>query len=144
MKIKSSDDHEFVVEVEEVNEMETLKTMVNFADEVEEEVPTCAIKGTSLEKVLVWTKYQNYFKNMDLKDIFDAIISADYLENKRIFKKMLKKVFLNNSAKDIDEAVNSMNMAQLSDFWMISRERMKLLSFFIQTHSNILIRSKAN
>ena len=97
MKIKSSDGDEFVVD----KDMETLKRMAKFCDDDDEEVPTCAITGRSLEKVLAWIKYQHYFENMDLKETFDTIISADYLENERLSKAMLKKVLFRNNDKDV-------------------------------------------
>ena len=106
MRLKSSDGEEFVVDEEVMKEMETLKRMTKFGDNDDDEVPTCAIKGRSLEKVLVWIKYQDYFEKMDLKETFDTIISADYLENERLSKAMLKKLFFNNKEKDVDEAAN--------------------------------------
>ena len=106
MKIKSSDGDEFVVDEEVMKEMETLKRMAKFCDDDDEEVPSCAIKGRSIEKVLAWIKYQNYFENMDLKETFDTIIAADYLENESLSKAMLKRVFFKNNDKDVDEAAN--------------------------------------
>ena len=61
MKLKSSDGDEFVVDEEAMKEMETLKRMAKFCDDDDEEVPSYAIKGRSLEKVLAWIKYQYYF-----------------------------------------------------------------------------------
>ena len=101
MRLKSSDGEEFVVDEEVMKEMETLKRMTKFGDNDDDEVPTCAIKGRSLEKVLVWIKYQDYFENMDLKETFDTIIAADYLENERLSKAMLKKVLFRNNDRDV-------------------------------------------
>ena len=106
MKLKSSDGEEFVVDEEVMKEMETLKRMAKFCDDDDEDVPTCAITGRSLEKVVAWIKYQQYFENMDLKETFDIIIAADYLENERLSKAMLKIVFFKNNDKDVDEAAN--------------------------------------
>ena len=106
LKIKSDDGDEFEVGDEVVKEMETLQTMTKYVDECEddeEQIPTCALKGRSLKKVLVWTEWYNYFKEMDLKETFDTIISADYLSNHLLLEEMLKKVFLNYSNKVIDE-----------------------------------------
>ena len=101
MRLKSSDGEEFVVDEEVMKEMETLKRMTKLGDNDDDEVPTCSIKGRSLEKVLVWIKYQDYFENMDLKETFDTIISADYLENERLSKAMLKKVLFKNNDKEV-------------------------------------------
>ena len=105
LKIKSSDGKEFIVDEELVNEMETLKEMTMFGDD-DDQVPTCALNGTSLKEVLVFTEYQKKLKNMDLRGTFNMIISADYLANETLLEKLLKKVFLKNSFKDIDEAAS--------------------------------------
>ena len=81
--------------------METLKRMAKFCDDDDEEVPSYAIKGRFLEKVLAWIKFQYYFENMDLNETFDSIIAADYLENERLSKAMLKKVLFRNNDKDV-------------------------------------------
>ena len=83
VKIKSSDGEEFEVADDIVKEMETLKTMVTFGDEEQETVdykeliPTCVMDGMTLKKILVWAECQNYFKQMDLKEILKIIIDAD-------------------------------------------------------------------
>ena len=55
VKIKSSDGDEFEVGDDVVRELETLKIMTKFSDDLDEDehVPTCAVKGRSLKKVLV-------------------------------------------------------------------------------------------
>ena len=110
MKIRSSDGEEFEVSDEVVKEMETLKTMATFGDEEEgdcdEQIPTCAMDGITLKKILVWTECRNYFKKMDLKETFNLIISADFLANATLSEEMCKKVFLKNSQAVIDEAIN--------------------------------------
>ena len=57
-------------------------------------------------EVLAWIKYQYYFVNMDLKETFDTIIAADYLENEGLSKAMLKKFLFTNNDKDVEEAAN--------------------------------------
>ena len=105
MKIKSSDGDEFDVDDDVMREMETLKSLTMLDDD--EHVPICALSSSSMEKVLLWTKFQNCFKNMDLTDTFEMIISADYLANESLLEEMLKSVFCNNSRKVIDEAVKN-------------------------------------
>ena len=112
MKIKSSDGDEFDVDDDVLKEMETLKSMTMLDDS--EHVPICALSSSSMEKVLLWTKYQNCFKNMDLTDTFEMIISADYLANESLLEEMLKSVFCNNSRKVIDEAVNNYDTSHIS------------------------------
>ena len=103
VKIKSSDGDVFEVDHEVVNRMETLKTMTMFEEE-DDEVPTCSVTSEALKKVLVWTEYQNYFQDMDLKNTFKMIIAADYLENESLLNKMFRNVFINNSFHDIEKA----------------------------------------
>ena len=84
LKIKSSDGDEFDVGDEVLKEMETLKSITTFGEDDDNDegfIPTCPINGTTLKKVLVWAEYQNYFKQMSLKDTFSVIISADFLSN---------------------------------------------------------------
>ena len=104
LKIKSSDGDEFDVDDDVMREMETLKSLTMLDDD--EHVPICALTSSSLERVLLWTKFQNCFKNMDLRNTFEMIISADYLANDSLLEEMLKNVFCNNSRKVIDEAAN--------------------------------------
>ena len=106
VKIKSSDGDEFEVGDDVVRELETLKIMTKFSDDLDEDehVPTCAVKGRSLKKVLVLTEYHIVIKNMDLLDTFDTILTADYLGNVSLSDEMLKKVFHNNSYKVINDA----------------------------------------
>merc|ERR1719481_190890 len=102
--------------------METLKTMTMFGDggsdsenEGEEQVPTCATKGSTLKKILVWTECRNYFKQMNLKETFEIIVSSDYLANTCLLEEMCKKVFLNNSHSVINEAVSEFENGTLTN-----------------------------
>ena len=72
----------------------------------QEQIPTCPINGQSLEKVIRWTQCRNYFKEMDLKETFDTIISADFLANEELLDEMLKKVYIKNSQKVINQTAN--------------------------------------
>ena len=132
MKIKSSDGDEFEVTDEVVKEIQTLNTKVKYGDEEQEEgdykeqVPTCAMDGMSLKKILVWTECQIYFKQMDLKEIFKIIVAADFFSNETLSKEMCKKVFVENSHSVIDEAVNQFEDGTIVTFWRISKERTKL------------------
>ena len=116
MKIKSSDGDEFDVEDEVVKKMETLETMTMLDDD-DEQVPTCQVEGRFLKKAILWTDFQNNFKNMDLKNTFKVITTADYLGNSSLSEEMLKKVFLNNSDKDIDEAANQFKDGTIIDLF---------------------------
>ena len=116
MKIKSSDGDEFDVEDEVVKKMETLETMTMLDDD-DEQVPTCQVEGRFLKKAILWTDFQNNFKNMDLKNTFEMITTADYLGNSSLSEEMLKKVFLNNSDKDIDEAANQFKDGTIIDLF---------------------------
>ena len=114
LKIKSSDGDEFEINDKIVTKMETLKAMTMlFADDEEEQVPTCQIDGGSLRNVILWTDFQNNFKNMDLKDTFKMIKSSNYLGNKSLSEGMLKRAFLNNSDKDIDEVAKQIGDATI-------------------------------
>merc|ERR1719270_3019578 len=87
-----------------VADMETLKTMTMF-DEEEQEVPICSVNSQDLKKVLVWTEFQNYFKDMSLRNTFKMIVAADYLENESLLQKMFRNVFCNYSFHEIDNAL---------------------------------------
>ena len=114
LKIKSSDGDEFEVDDDIVTKMETLKAMTMLVeDDEKEQVPTCQIDGGSMRKVILWTDYQNNFKNMNLKDTFQLIMSSDYLGNESLSEEMLRKAFLNNSDKDIDEAAKQLGGATI-------------------------------
>ena len=132
VKIKSSDGEEFEVTDDVVKEIETLNTMATFGDEEQEEgdykeqIPTFAMDGMSLKKILVWTECQIYFKQMDLKEIFKIIVAADFFSIETLSKEMCKKVFLENSHSVIDEAVNQFEDGTIVTFWRISKERTKL------------------
>ena len=132
VKIKSSDGDEFEVTDDVVKEIETLNTMSTFGDEEQEEgdykeqIPTFAMDGMSLKKILVWTECQIYFKQMDLKEIFKIIVAADFFSNETLSKEMCKKVSVENSHSVIDEAVNQFEDGTIVTFWRISKERTKL------------------
>ena len=113
LKIKSSDGEEFEIDDEIVQEMETLKSMTMLDDD-DKEIPTCAVDGRSLKKVLVWTAFQYYFKNKDLKEDFNTIITADYLANEGLTEEILKKVFLENSKEVIFEAAKNFEDATIT------------------------------
>ena len=132
MKIKSSDGDEFDVDDDVLKEMETLKSMTMLDDS--EHVPICALSSSSMEKVLLWTKYQNCFKNMDLTDTFEMIISADYLANESLLEEMLKSVFCNNSRKVIDEAANNYDNSTVTS----------LLNNFIRKNQILVMLAKSN
>ena len=125
LKIKSSDGDEFDVDDDVMREMETLKSLTMLDDD--EHVPICAVSSSSLEKVLLWTKFQNQFKNMDLRDTFEMIISADYLANESLLEEMLKSVFCNNSRKIIDEAANMFGNNTITSLLNNFKKRMKIL-----------------
>ena len=112
VKLKSSDGEVFEVDHEIVADMETLKTMTMFEEE-EEEVPICSVNSQDLKKVLVWTEYQNYFKDMSLRDTFKMLVAADYLENESLLQKMFRNVFCNYSFHEIDNAAEKFEDAKV-------------------------------
>ena len=108
----------------------------------QEQIPTCPINGQSLEKVIRWTQCRNYFKEMDLKETFDTIISADFLANEELLDEMLKKVYIKNSQKAINQTANEFEdgtiVCLLDDF----KRRNEVI--VIMTRSSILILKKVN
>ena len=141
MKIKSSDGDEFDVEDEVVKKMETLETMTMLDDD-DEQVPTCQVEGRFLKKAILWTDFQNNFKNMDLKNTFEMITTADYLGNSSLSEEMLKKVFLNNSDKDIDEAANQFKDGTIIDLFHDFRRMNEVLVIIHQDELRYLQRGQ--
>ena len=128
LKIKSSDGDEFEVDDDIVTKMETLKAMTMLVeDDEKEQVPTCQIDGGSMRKVILWTDYQNNFKNMNLKDTFQLIMSSDYLGNESLSEEMLRRHFSTIPTKILMKLLNSWEVPQLSASWMISKEGTKSL-----------------
>ena len=110
VKLKSSDGVIFTVDAATVKQMVTIQTMIDHEDEDSDEVtPVPTVKAQVLEKIIQWTDYQRvdheetemiawyiqYF-NIELKEKFEIIIAADYLEVKSLLKESRHNVLINN------------------------------------------------
>ena len=109
-KLESSDGKIFTVDAATVEQMVTIQTMIDHEDEDSDEVtPVPTVKAQVLEKIIQWTDYQRvdheetemiawyiqYF-NIELKEKFEIIIAADYLEVKSLLKESCRNVLINN------------------------------------------------
>ena len=137
VKLKSSDGEVFEVDHEIVADMETLKTMTMFEEE-EQEVPICSVNSQDLKKVLVWTEYQNYFKDMSLRDTFKMIVAADYLENESLLQKMFRNVFCNYSFHEIDNAAEKFEDAKVISLLDNFKRSNKVYEVLVTYHSDKL------
>ena len=119
VKLKSSDGKIFTVAAAIVKQMVTIQTMIDHEDEDSDEVtPIPTVNSQVLEKIIQWTEYHKidhemaekiawntqYF-NIDLSEIFEIIIAADYLEVKTLLNESCRNVLVNNKWKTIEDAV---------------------------------------
>ena len=121
LKLLSSDGIIFTVDTATVKQMVTIQTMIDHEDEDSDEVtPVPTVKAQVLEKIIQWTDYHKidhekkekiawyiiYF-NIDLKQKFEIIIAADYLEIKSLLNESCHNVLLNKKWENIQEAASS-------------------------------------
>ena len=120
-KLESSDGVIFTVDSAAVNQMVTIQTMIDHEDEDSDEVtPVPTVKAQVLEKIIQWTDYHKidhektekiawyiiYF-NIELKQKFEIIIAADYLEIKSLLNESCQNVLINNKWVIIEDAASS-------------------------------------
>jgi len=110
-KLESSDGKIFTVDAATVKQMVTIQTMIDHEDEDSDEVtPVPTVKAQVLEKIIQWTEYHKidhektekiawyiqYF-NVDLNELLEIIIGADYLEFEYLLKESCHNVLINNN-----------------------------------------------
>jgi len=101
--------------------MVTIQTMIDHEDEDSDEVtPVPTVKAQVLEKIIQWIDYHKidhektektswciqYF-NVELKQKFEIIIGADYLEVKNLLNESCRNVLINNKWENIQVAAGS-------------------------------------
>ena len=108
VELKSSDGVIFMVDAATVNQMGMIKTMIKRWNS-EKAVQLQSVNGQVLEKIIQWTDYHKvdsektekigwyiqYF-NVDLNELFEIIIAADYLEVKSLLNESCRNVLINN------------------------------------------------
>ena len=129
IKLQSSDGVIFPVDADTVKQMVTIQTMIDHEDEDSDEVtPVPTVNAKVLEKIIQWTEYHKidhekvekiawciqYF-NIDLKNKFEIIIAADYLEVKSLLNESCWNVLINNKWEIIEAATNSFNNSKVID-----------------------------
>ena len=120
ISLQSSDGVIFTVDKEIVNHMVTIRTMLDHEDEDSDEVtPIPTVNSQVLEKIIQWTEYHKidhemaekiawntqYF-NIDLSEIFEIIIAADYLEVKTLLNESCRNVLTSNKLEIIDDGAS--------------------------------------
>ena len=114
VKLKSSDGVIFTVDAATVKQMGMIQAMVDRWNS-EKVVQVQSVNGQVLEKIIQWTDYHKvdsektekigwyiqYF-NVDLNELFEIIIAADYLEVKSLLKESCRNVLINYDWKIIE------------------------------------------
>ena len=127
LKLQSSDGVIFPVDAATVKQMVTIQTMIDHEDEDSGEItPVPTVKGKVLEKIIQWTEYHkidpnkwekfvlycqyfNWYRqyfNIELKEKFEIIIAADYLEVKSLLNESCRNVLINNKWEIIEDAAS--------------------------------------
>ena len=121
VKLKSSDGVIFTVDAATVKQMVTIQTMIDHEDEDSDEVtPVPTVKAQVLEKIIQWTEYHKIdheksekiawyiqYLNVELKQKFEIIIAADYLEVKSLLNESCRNVLINSRWEIIEDAASS-------------------------------------
>ena len=121
IKLQSCDGVIFPVDASVVKQMMTIQTMIDHEDEDSDEVtPVPTLKAQVLEKIIQWTEYHkidhektenfawyiNYF-NVDLNELFEIIIGADYLDVKALLNESCRYVLIKNNWEAIEDAASN-------------------------------------
>ena len=103
--LRSSDGVIFPVDAATVKQMVTIQTMIDHEDEDSDEtIPVPTVKAEVLEKVIQWIEYHkktekiawcNQYFDIELKNKFEIIIAADYLEVDSLLKESCRNVLIN-------------------------------------------------
>jgi len=115
-KLESSDGKIFTVDAATVKQMVTIQTMIDHEDEDSDEVtPVPTVKAQVLEEIIQWTDYNKFdheksekiawyiqYFNVDLNELFEIIIAADYLEVENLLKESCRNVLINNDWEIIE------------------------------------------
>ena len=119
VKLKSSDGVILTVDAATVKQMVTIQTMIDHEDEDSDEVtPVPTVKAQVLEKIIQWTEYHKidhektekiawyiHYFNVELNNMFEIIIAADYLEVENLLNESCRNVLINNKWEIIEDAV---------------------------------------
>ena len=130
IKLKSRDGFISDVGVDVVKQMVTIKTMLEDLGsdgDSEEEVLIPNVRGAVLEKIINWTEFHaneddltkriawyNQFFDLELIEIFDIIIAADYLDVETLFSESCRHVITENDKEDLEEAKNVFGDSKLA------------------------------
>ena len=116
-KLQSSDGMIFTIDAATVKQMMTIQTMIDQEEEDSDEVtPIPTVKAQTLDRLILWIEYHTidhenaekiawviqYF-NIDLKNIYEVIIAADYLEVKSLLRESLRNILINSKWKIIKD-----------------------------------------
>ena len=121
LKLLSSDGIIFTVDPATVKQMVTIQTMIDHEDENSDEVtPVPTVKAQVLEKIIQWIEYHKidqektvkiawyiqYF-NIELKQKFEIINAADYLEVENLQNESCSNVLINHKWKIIVDSARN-------------------------------------
>ena len=121
LKLQSSDGIIFSVDVETVNQLMTIKTMIDHenGENSEEVTPVPAVKAEILEKIIQWAECHKIdsdiksnndwsfpHSNLEMRKIFEIIIAADYLDVGNLLKECFHNLMINNKLKCLQEAAH--------------------------------------
>ena len=116
LKLKSSDGVIFTVDAATVKQMGMIQAMIERWNS-EKVVQLQYVKAQVLEKIIQWTDYHKvdhektekiawyiqYFNvDLNLNDLFDIIIPADYLEVESLLNESCRNVLINNKWEIIE------------------------------------------
>ena len=118
LKLQSSDGVIFPVDAATVEQMVTIQTMIDHEDEDSDEVtPVPTVKAKVLEKIIQWTEYHKidhektekiawyiHYFNVELNNMFEIIIAADYLEVHSLLNESCHNVLLHNKWETSEDA----------------------------------------
>ena len=119
VELKSSDGVIFTVDAATVKQMGMIQAMIERWNS-EKVVQLHYVKAQVLEKIIQWTEYHkidhektenfawyiNYF-NVDLNELFEIIIGADYLDVKALLNESCRYVLINNNWEAIEDAASN-------------------------------------
>ena len=130
IKLKSCDGFISDVGADVVKQMVTIKTMLEDLgsdEDSEEEVLIPNVRGAVLEKIINWTEFHaneddltkriawyNQFFYLELIEIFDIIIAADYLDVETLLSESCRHVITENDKEDLEEAKNVFGDSKLA------------------------------
>ena len=117
LSLQSSDGVIFPVDVETVKQMVTIKTMMDHEDkESDEVIPVPSVKTAALEKVIQWIQillkneerinHLAFYSNLQLEEIFEILLAADYLEIKMLLDGSCQHILIDYSWESVLDATS--------------------------------------